>query len=212
MRIGILGSAVVAKALGTGYVRHGHEVRLSSREPGREDLVNWAATAGTSAAVGTPAEAAEWGEIVVLATAGSASVATVEGVASALDGKVLIDATNPLSFASGAPALFVGTTDSLGEQVQRAVPGARVVKAYNTVGNTLFVDPDLPGGPPTMLLAGDDDEAKQTVADLLESTGWDVADLGGIESSRWLEAICMAWVTYGLRTQTWDHAFRLLRP
>lgn len=212
MRIGILGSAVVAKALGTGYVRHGHEVRLSSREPDRQDLVDWAAEIGAAAAVGTPAEAAEWGEIVVLATAGTASVATVEGVASALAGKVLIDATNPLSFASGGPTLFVGTTDSLGEQVQRAVPEARVVKAYNTVGNTLFVDPELPGGPPTMLLAGDDEEAKQAVADLLGATGWDVADLGGIESSRWLEAICMAWVVYGIRTQGWGHAFRLLRP
>lgn len=203
---------MVAKALGTGYVRHGHEVRLSSREPNRQDLVGWAAEIGAAASVGTPAEAAEWGETVVLATAGTASVATVEGVASALAGKVLIDAANPLSFASGGPALFVGTTDSLGEQVQRAVPQAWVVKAYNTVGNTLFVDPELPGGPPTMLLAGDDEAAKQAVADLLRATGWDVADPGGIESSRWLEAICMAWVVYGIRTQSWGHAFRLLRP
>ena len=95
--------------------------------------------------------------------------------------------------------------------MQRAVPGARVVKAYNTVGNTLFVDPELPGGPPTMLIGGNDDAAKTTVTELLASTGWDVVDLGGIEVSRYLEPICMAWVAYGARTGTWDHAFRLLR-
>jgi hypothetical protein len=83
------------------------------------------------------------------------------------------------------------------------VPGARVVKAYNTVGNTLFVDPELPGG--------NDDAAKTTVTELLASTGWDVVDLGGIEVSRYLEPICMAWVAYGARTSTWEHAFRLLR-
>jgi predicted dinucleotide-binding enzyme len=107
--------------------------------------------------------------------------------------------------------LFVGFEDSLGEQVQKAAPGARVVKAYNTVGNTLFVDPQLPGGPPTMFIAGNDDAAKATVTQLLEDTGWEVADLGGIEASRWLEAMCMAWVAYGARTGTWNHAWKLLR-
>ena len=85
------------------------------------------------------------------------------------------------------------------------------MKAYNTVGNTLFVDPELPGGPPTMLIGGNSDDAKATVSGLLEATGWDVVDLGGIEASRWLEPICIAWVLYGSRTGTWDHAFRLLR-
>ena len=92
-----------------------------------------------------------------------------------------------------------------------AVPGARVVKAYNTVGNALMVDPDLPGGPPTMFIAGNDAAAKGTVTGLLEETGWEVADLGGIEASRWLEALCMAWVAYGRATGGWGHAFKLLR-
>ena len=97
-----------------------------------------------------------------------------------LEGKVLVDATNPLDFSTGAPRLFVGFEDSLGEQVQKAVPGARVVKAYNTVGNALFVDPELPGGPrPTMFIAGNDDAAKGIVTQLLQETGWEVADLGG---------------------------------
>ncbi len=211
MRIGILGSGVVGRSLGTGYARHGHEVRIGTREPDRQELADWAKATGASAGTGTPAEVAGWAELVVLATVGTASVETAEGVADAVAGKVLIDATNPLSFEDGRPGLFVGTTDSLGERVQRAVPGARVVKAYNIVGNQFFVDPELPGGPPTMLIAGDDDAAKRAVTELLAATGWDVLDLGGIESSRWLEGICMAWVVYGLRNQTWDHAFRLLR-
>jgi hypothetical protein len=86
-----------------------------------------------------------------------------------------------------------------------------VVKAYNTVGNTLMVDPQLPGGPPSMFIGGDDEAAKATVAGLLRDTGWDVVDLGGIEASRWLEPMCMAWVAHGVRTGTWGHAFRLLR-
>lgn len=87
-----------------------------------------------------------------------------------------------------------------------------MVKGYNTVGNPLMVDPDLPGGPPTMFVAGNDAVAKATVGDLLRETGWDVADLGGIEASRWLEAMCMAWVAYGVTNGAWGHAFRLLRP
>jgi predicted dinucleotide-binding enzyme len=134
-----------------------------------------------------------------------------EGVREQLSGKVLIDTTNPLDFSSGLPGLFVGHTDSLGERVQRAVPEASVVKAYNTVGNIQMVDPDVPGGPPTMFIGGDADEAKATVTSLLETTGWDVVDLGGIEVSRYLEPMCVAWVLHGVRTGAWDHAFRLLR-
>jgi 8-hydroxy-5-deazaflavin:NADPH oxidoreductase len=148
---------------------------------------------------------------VVLAVRGDVAVDVVAGLAGALDGAVLVDATNPLDFSSGRPGLIVGTTDSLGERVQRAVPAARVVKAYDTVGNALVVDPDLPGGPPTMPIAGDDAAAKQPVTGLLRGTGWDVADLGGIEASRWLEAMCMVWSVYGFATGTWTHAFRLLR-
>jgi 8-hydroxy-5-deazaflavin:NADPH oxidoreductase len=200
MRIGILGSGVVGQSLARGYTRHGHDVRIGTRQPAVEDLP-----------VGGPAEVAAWAELVVLGVSGAVAADLAGSLAAELDGKVLIDATNPLDFSSGAPALFVGHTDSLGERVQRVVPGTRVVKAYNTVGNALFVDPDVPGGPPTMLIGGNDDAAKGTVTGLLTATGWDVVDLGGIEVSRYLEPICMAWVAYGARTGTWGHAFRLLR-
>jgi len=200
MRIGILGSGAVGPALARGLARHGHEVRIGTRKDAVEDLP-----------VGTPAEVAAEADLVVLAVHGAAAVEVATGVREQVRGKVLIDTTNPLDFSSGGPGLFVGHTDSLGEQVQRAVPEAQVVKAYNIVGNTLMVDPDLPGGPPTMMIGGDSDEAKAVVTALLQSTGWDVVDLGGIEVSRYLEPICLAWVLHGIRSGSWEHAFRLLR-
>jgi 8-hydroxy-5-deazaflavin:NADPH oxidoreductase len=201
MKIGILGSGAVGQSLARGYGRHGHDVLIGTRKSEVEGLP-----------VAGPDQAVADAEIVVLAVAGRASVELTGSLAHLLEGKILVDATNPLDFSTGAPRLFVGFEDSLGEQVQKAAPGARVVKAYNTVGNTLFVDPELPGGPPTMFIAGNDDAAKGTVTQLLEDTGWEVADLGGIEASRWLEAMCMAWVTYGARTGTWNHAWKLLKP
>jgi predicted dinucleotide-binding enzyme len=201
MKIAILGSGQVGQALALGYARHGHDVVIGTRQSQVEDLP-----------VAVPDQAVRDADLVVLGVAGRASVEVVGSLAQLLDGKVLIDATNPLDFSSGTPGLFVGFDDSLGEQVQKAAPGARVVKAYNSVGNALFVDPDLPGGPPTMFIAGNDDAAKAAVTQLLQDTGWEVADLGGIEQSRWLEAMCMAWVSYGARTGTWNHAWKLLRP
>jgi predicted dinucleotide-binding enzyme len=201
MKIGILGSGQVGQALARGYARHGHDVVIGTRKSDLEGLP-----------VASPDQAVADADLVVLGVAGRASVELTGSLAHLLEGKVLVDATNPLDFSTGAPRLFVGFEDSLGEQVQKAAPGARVVKAYNTVGNSLFVDPQLPGGPPTMFIAGNDDAAKATVTQLLQDTGWEVADLGGIEASRWLEAMCMAWVTYGARTGTWNHAWKLLKP
>ena len=119
---------------------------------------------------------------------------------------------NPLDFSGGfPPKLSISGEDSLGERVQRTLPEARVVKAFNTIGNPYFVDPHFSDGQPTMLIAGDDDGAKRTVTDVLADFGWsDVVDLGGIESSRELEAICIAWVKIGGARGAWDHGFKLL--
>lgn len=200
MRIGILGSGEVGQALARGLARHGHELRIGTRKDAVGDLP-----------VGAPAEVVRDADLVFLAVVGTAAVEVAGSVRDELGDKVLIDTTNPLDFSAGYPGLFVGHMDSLGERVQRAVPEARVVKAYNTVGNALMVDPVLPGGPPSMPICGDSEEAKAAVAALLESTGWDVVDLGGIEASRYLEPMCIAWVLHGVRAGTWNHAFRLLR-
>ena len=210
VRVGVLGSGDVGKVLAGGFLKLGHEVRIGSRSP--EKLKEWAAGAGSGASAGTFGEAAKFGDIIVLATHGEGTQSAVElAGADNFDGKVVIDATNPLDFSSGGPQLSIGFNDSLGERVQRWLPKARVVKAFNTVGNAHMIDPQFPSGPPTMFIAGNDADAKKIVTQVCEAWGWDVADLGGIESSRYLEPMCMAWVVYGIRTGTWNHAFKLLR-
>ena len=210
VNVGILGSGDVGKALARGFAMVGHEVKIGSRDP--EKLADFVANAGDRVSKGTFEEAAKFGDILVLATLGAAAESAIKLAGqSNFDGKVVIDATNPLDFSSGAPRLYVGFNDSLGEQVQRWLPKARVVKAFNTVGNAHFVKPDFPGGPPTMFIAGNDEESKRLVAQVCQHFGWDVSDLGGIESSRYLEPMCMTWVIHGLRTNSWNHAFKLLK-
>lgn len=213
MKVGVLGTGDVGKALGKGFVTLGHEVKMGSREAGNPKAVAWAKEMGPKASEGTFADAAKFGEIVVLATLGVANEAVLRAAGPEnLNGKVLIDTTNPLDFSQGMPPrLAVGHTDSGGEQVQRAVPGALVVKAFNTVGNAHMFRPDFAGGPPDMFICGNDEGAKKQVSSLLADFGWGVIDLGGIEASRYLEAMCLAWVLYALRTNTWSHAFKLLR-
>jgi predicted dinucleotide-binding enzyme len=165
------------------------------------------------ARIGTFAEAADFGEVVALATlwSGTPSAIMLAG-RECLRGKALIDVTNPLVFhESGPPTLAVGHTDSGGEQVQRLLPESRVVKAFNIVGNPHFYKPDFPGGPPTMFYCGNDADAKKTVAQILVDFGWESADIGGIEGARLLEPMCILWVEYGFRNETWDHAFKMLR-
>ena len=161
----------------------------------------------------TFAEAAAHGELVVLCTAWKGAEHALElAGAKNLAGKVLIDATNPLKEVDGRPVgLERGWDDSGGEQVQRWVPDAKVVKAFNIVGNALMVDPKLPGGPPTMMIGGNDEGAKKTVTDILTDFGWETIDLGGIEAARVLEPMCWAWVTSAMRTGKWMQAFKMLR-
>lgn len=212
MRVGILGTGDVGKAFGRGFVTLGHDVKMGSREPNNEKAAAWAKELGGRATTGTFAEAAEFGDLVVLATLGVANeqalrLAGIECFA----GKVVIDATNPLDFTGGRPRLAVGHSDSGGEQVQRLLPQAHVVKAFNTVGNAHFFRPSFPGGPPDMFFCGNDAEAKKTVEKLLQDFGWSSVDLGEIESARYLEPMCMVWVLHGIRSNTWNHAFKMLR-
>jgi len=211
-KIGILGSGEVAQALGRGFIKYGHDVKLGAREANNEKTTKWAKESGAHASAGTFADAAAFGEIVFLCTlwTGTENALKLAG-ASNLAGKVLVDVTNPLDFSKGKPALAIGHTDSGGEQVQRWVPGAKVVKAFNSVGNAHMVNPDFPNGPPDMFIAGNDEGAKATIADICKKFGWGVVDTGGIEASRLLEPLCILWVDYGMRNKTWNHAFKLVR-
>ena len=214
MKIGVLGTGEVGRALGKGFLALGHEVKMGARSAGNEKALAWAKELGPKASAGTFADAATFAELVVLATMG---VANEEVLRSAgpdrLRGKIVIDATNPLDHTSGPPPkLAIAGNDSGGERVQKLLPDAHVVKAFNTVGSPLMFRPDLPGGPPDMFIAGNHEEAKRTVAGILKDFGWGaVHDLGGIESSRYLEAMCLVWVLSAIRGGHWNQAFKLLR-
>ncbi|HEX7290341.1 MAG TPA: NAD(P)-binding domain-containing protein [Conexibacter sp.] len=212
-RVGVIGSGQVGRALAAGFAAHGHEVTIGTRDPAEnDDLQAWAAQ-HDGVAIGTFAAAAEAGELVVLATRGTAVEQAIQTAGPQhFAGKLVIDATNPLAPdpATGAPGLAVGHTDSGGETVQRALPDVRVVKAFNTVNAGLMVDPGLPGGPHPMFIAGNDDGAKAAAADLLRDFGWSAFDVGGIERSRELESLVILWVAIGSRRGAWDHAFTLV--
>jgi 8-hydroxy-5-deazaflavin:NADPH oxidoreductase len=210
VRVGVLGSGDVGKVLAGGFIKLGHDVKIGSRDP--EKLREWVEKAGEHASAGTFEETAKFGDVLVLATLGAGAESALQMAGpDNFAGKVVIDATNPLDFSTGAPKLSVGFNDSLGEQVQRWIPKARVVKAFNTVGNAHMINPDFPNGPPDMFLCGNDDDAKKIVTQVCKHWGWGVIDLGGIESSRYLEPMCMTWVLYGVKAGSWNHAFKMLQ-
>ena len=190
---------MVGRTLGTKLVALGHRVTMGSRQAGNERAAGWAATAGERAAEGTFADAAGSADLVVNATAGTASVAAlVSAGADNLAGKVVVDVANPLDASAGMPpTLSVCNDDSLGEQIQRRFPTARVVKTLNTVNCDVMVDPSVVPGSHTMFLAGNDTGAKADVRALLESFGWpadDLLDLGDITAARGMEMYLPLWL------------------
>jgi len=210
MKIGILGSGEVGFRLAEGLSRHGHEVMLGSRNPEQERIQKWSESSGVK--TGSLSQTSEFGELIILATAWSGTENAIQLAGPKnFAGKVVIDVTNPLAPGPDGPKLAIGHTDSGGEQVQRWLPDAKVVKCFSIVAAKLMIDPELPGGPPDMLYCGNDEGAKRTVEELLRSVGWGTIDLGGIESSRYLEPMAMAWIVHGIRTNTWTHAFKLLK-
>jgi hypothetical protein len=212
-RVAVLGSGPVGQVLADGFLKHGFAVTRGTREPAK--LAQWKSGAGANAAVGTFAEAARAGEIVVLAVKGEVAESVLDlAGAAALAGKVVIDTTNPIAAqppVNGVLHFFTSLEDSLMERLQRRVPGARFVKAFSCVGNTLMVNPQLAGGPPTMFICGNDEAAKAEVRAILERFGWDIEDLGEAEAARAIEPLCILWCIPGFRKNSWGHALKLLR-
>jgi len=213
MQVGILGSGEVGQALGLGFAREGHRIKIGTREPGSDKLKAWLAKAGKQASTGSFEETARFADIAVLATMWSGTEPALKlAKPENLAGKLVMDVTNPLKFEAGQPPqLALGLNDSGGEQVQRWLPQSRVVKAFNTVGHAHMVDPKFRNGPPDMFICGNDASAKQVVTGFCTDFGWGVVDVGGIEGARLLEPLCILWVMHGLKTGCWNHAFKLLQ-
>lgn len=214
MKIGILGGGEVGRSLGRAFAAHGHDVMISSRDTKKPELMAWRAEVGNRGRIGSYAEAATHGDVLVLCTVGAAAEAVVDLAGPRnFDGKAVIDVTNPLDFSRGMPpGLFVGTTDSLGERIQRKVPMAKIVKTLNIVNNQTMINPKMKDGLPDMMLAGNDAASKRTVAGLLKEFGWgEPIDIGGIDGARWLEALVPLWVRACQATGSWNVAWRVLK-
>jgi predicted dinucleotide-binding enzyme len=214
MKIGILGSGPVGRSLGNGFASNGHDVKIGSRSPGKQELQDWLKTTKGKISVGTFLEAATQGEVLVLCPLGEAAenVIKLAGTENFV-GKLVIDATNPLDFSKGMPpGLFVGTTDSLAERIQRMLPGAKVVKCFNMVNNQTMTNPRMKEGLADMVICGNDESAKRQVAELLKEFGWgEPIDIGAIDSARWLEAYVALWVRVAMKLGNWTVAAKFLR-
>ena len=211
MRVGILGSGDVAKALGRGFVKYGHDVMLGTRTP--DKLADWAAK-NPKGRVATFAEAAKFGELIVLAVKGTAAADVLRAAgAENVARKPVIDTTNPIADlppSNGVLRFFTSLDESLMERLQNEFAGARFVKAFSSVGNASMVDPEFKGGKPTMFICGNDDAAKKTVTGILDQFGWEIADMGKVEAARAIEPLCMLWCIPGFLRNDWVHAFKML--
>jgi predicted dinucleotide-binding enzyme len=214
MKIGIIGSGAVGQTLATGFLNENHEVMLSSRSSSKPELVKWRETT-PSGKTGSFREAAEFGDLLVLATGGAVAKEALEMAGKDnLRGKVIIDVTNPIDKLppeNGVLRFFTEINNSLMEQLQRFVPEAKFVKAFNSVGNNLMYKPDLADDVPTMFICGNDDAAKKTVKDILTSFGWETEDMGKVEAARAIEPLCILWCIPGFLRNEWSHAFKLLK-
>jgi predicted dinucleotide-binding enzyme len=213
MKIGILGSGIVGQTLGSGFIKHGHQVKIGTGNPGK--LNDWLGISGTNGSVGSFADVASFGEIIVLAVKGTAAL-DVLGKAGeeTLRNKTVIDTTNPIAEAApvnGVLQYFTNQNDSLMEQLQSKFPELNFVKAFSCVGNALMVNPDFGGVKPTMFIAGNDDNAKSQVKKILDAFGWEVEDMGKVEAARAIEPLCILWCIPGFLENRWMHAFKLLK-
>ena len=213
MKVGILGSGDVAKSLAGGFLKHGHQVMLGTRDAGKlKDFV----AQNNGAQTGSFADAAKFGELVVLAVKGTVALDALKAAgASNMAGKPVIDATNPIAEAppsNGVLKFFTNLDQSLMERLQAALPEVHFVKAFNSVGNAAMVNPKFPGGKPTMFICGNDDKAKATVRGICDQFGWETADMGKAEAARAIEPLCMLWCIPGFIRNDWFHAFKMLQP
>ena len=213
MRVGVLGSGIVGRVLGAGFLKYGNGVMLGTRNPGKPDVQQWLRE-NPGGSAGTFEQAAQFGDLIVLATLGRAAEQAI-GLAGAANfaGKTVMDTTNPIADTppvQGVLAFTTGPNESLGETIQARIPHAHVVKVFNSVGGGRMVNPHYEQGTPTMFLCGDHPQAKAQVSGIVQQFGWEPFDCGGIIASRALEPLCMLWCIPGFSRNQWTHAFKLL--
>jgi 8-hydroxy-5-deazaflavin:NADPH oxidoreductase len=208
MTIGIIGSGNVGGALGTRWAQKGHQVVFGSRNPGDADMQKLLAAAGKNARGATLAEAAISG-VLLLAMPWPAAKDVLTSLGD-LAGKILIDATNPL--LPDLSGMALGTTTSAGEQVAGWARGAKVVKAFNTVGSNIMENDSFAGGRPVLFYCGEDAAAKKIVHQLAEEIGFNAQDAGPLKQARLLEPFALLWISLAFQ-QGWgrEFAFQVLR-
>jgi 8-hydroxy-5-deazaflavin:NADPH oxidoreductase len=211
-RIGIIGSGNVGQTLANGFIKHGYEIMIGTNDQAKHAMLK--DKTGGKAKIGSFEETAKFGEIIVLAVKGSGAEAAIHKIGQGnLDGKTVIDTTNPIADAppiNGVLQYFTSINESLMEKLQKLAPGARFVKSFSCVGAARMVNPDFTGAKPTMFICGNDTDAKTTVTKILELFGWEYEDMGTIEAARAIEPLAMLWCIPGFRQNRWTHAFKLL--
>ena len=214
MKIGIIGSGIVGRVLATAFLKESNQVMLGTRNIDKAEVVNWKKE-NPDGKTGSFSEAAAFGDLIVLATAGTVIKEAI-GMAGkeSFTGKTVIDATNPIAAAApvnGVLQFFTSPNESLMETIQLLLPQANIVKAFNSVGNAIMYKPDYGGIKPSMFICGNNEAAKKTVTEILTSFGWETEDMGKAEAARAIEPLCMLWCIPGMLHQQWTHAFKLLK-
>ena len=214
MKIGVIGSGIVGQVLATAFLKEGYDVMLGTRNTSKEEVVKWK-NENTSGKTGNLGDTAKFGELLVLAVAGSVAeeVVKLAGI-DHFKNKIVIDTTNPIAYGApvnGVLKYFTSLDDSLMERIQKLAPEAKLVKAFNSVGNAFMYKPHFPGGIPTMFICGNDDGAKKTVTDILTAFGYETEDMGNVEAARAIEPLCILSCIPGFIRNQWTHAFKLLK-
>ncbi len=211
-KVAILGSGMVGQTLARGFLRYGNDVAIGTQNPTKK--IDWDQATGKSPDVTTYEQAAQGADILVLAVKGTVAEDVVKAVAAHASGKTVIDAANPIAELppeNGVLRFFTNLDESLMERLQKLVPTAHFVKAFNSVGSARMVNPDFAGIRPTMFICGNDAAAKQEVSTILDQFGWDVEDMGSVQAARAIEPLCMLWYIPGFLKNEWSHAFKLLK-
>jgi len=214
MKIGILGSGPVGQVLAKAFLNEGYEVMLGTRNSTKPEVVKFKSE-NDPIGIGNFEQTAMFGDILVLATGGTVAEEAIKLAGpSNFSGKIVIDTTNPIAKeppVNGVLKFFTTLDDSLMERIQKWLPDASVVKAFNSVGNAMMYRPGFKGGPPTMFICGNDDNAKKKVSAILRSFGWETEDMGKAEAARAIEPPCILWCIPGFIRNQWNHAFKLLK-